>query len=542
MAKQEFDYIIVGAGSAGCVLANRLSADATKTVCLIEAGPEDKSFLIRMPAGVVGLLWDSRHNWKYYSEPEPAMHNRRMYCPRGKVLGGSSAINAMVFTRGVPDDFDAWEALGNKGWGWNDLLPHFKATQKQLRPGMDTNYHGYEGEQLVADPENADPMSHDFVKAVEESGVASYSDDLNGEQQEGASLYQTYQTGTGKRCSAAHAFIDPIRSRDNLTIVTKALVEKVIFKGEKAIGVQLGLKGKQQQILANKEVILSAGAINSPQLLMLSGIGNTDEITTHGVESVHNLPGVGKNLQDHIDVVVNTRVIGYQGLGISLPYIIKTPLLLFKYLSKGKGHLASNGAEGGAFIKSSPDLKNPDIQIHFGPLLLESHFIRTIGHGHAMHLCNLRPKSRGSITLKTNNPKDKPAILFNYCQEPDDIKVLVKAVKIARKILAAPSLFQHQKKLYQPSTEIQTDEQIEEWVREKGETIYHPVGTCKMGSDPMAVVDQTLKVHGVKNLRVVDASIMPLINAGNTHASVIAIANKAAELIISEANNTLEKN
>ena len=529
-----FDYVIVGAGSAGCVLANRLSANPNTSVCLIEAGPEDKSFLVKIPVGIVALLWDPRHNWRYYSEPEPYMNNRKLYCPRGKVLGGSSAINAMVFTRGVPADFNRWEALGNEGWGWDGMLPHFKATQKQLRPGMDERYHGYSGEQLTTDvyEDAVDQLSRDFVEAVAESGVAPKNNDFNGEQQEGAGLYQSYQTGKGQRYSGANAFLHPIRHRKNLTVITKALVEKVLFDGKKAIGVQCRIKNKQVKLFANDEVILSAGSINSPQLLQLSGVGNKADLEKVGVDVVHDLPGVGENLQDHIDVIVNTRVKSFKGIGVSIPYVFKAVVQLFKYLFKKTGHVATTGAEAGGFIKSDSSLEDPDIQMHFAPVMLESHFIRSLGHGHGIHFCNLQPKSRGFIKLKSNNPTDAPAIQFNYLEHPDDIEVLVKAVKLADKILSAPSLAKSEKSRYKPLPSVQTDEQIKEFIRNHGETIYHPIGTCKMGSDDMAVVDTELRVHGVQNLRVVDASIMPTINSGNTHAVVIAIANKAAEAIL----------
>ena len=537
-----FDYVIVGAGSAGCVLANRLSKDPNNSVCLLEAGPTDKSKLIRIPMGIIALMWDPRHNWKYYSEPEPFLNNRKMYTPRGKVLGGSSSINAMCVTRGLPEDFDKWEAMGAKGWAWKDLLPHFKSTQKQLRPNMSAEFHGDSGEQLVTDAVDVDQLSRDFVDAVVESGVAPRNDDFNGEQLEGAGLYQTYQTGNGERCSAAHAFLDPIKDRKNLTIMTKVMVEKVLFdeneindeKDEKkvAIGIQCSIKNKKMRILANKEIILSAGSINSPQLLMISGIGASEELAEHNIDVVHDLPGVGKNLSDHLDIILNTRVKNFKGVGISLPYLFKATVDVFKYFKHRKGILTTNGAEAGAFIKSNSTLKNPDIQLHFSPTLLERHAIRTVGHGHCIHLCNLQPKSRGWVKLRSSNAKDKALIQYNYCKQPEDMDKLVAAVKLGRKILAAPSLAKSEKRPYKPKTDVQTDEQIKAFIRESAETIYHPVGTCKMGIDDMAVVDPELRVHGVKNLRVVDASVMPSLNSGNTHGVVIAIADKASEIIL----------
>ncbi|MGK0271111.1 MAG: choline dehydrogenase [Cocleimonas sp.] len=534
MNDKQFDYLIVGGGSAGCVLANRLSANPKLSVCLLEVGPTDKSRLIRIPIGIIALMWDPRHNWKYYSEPEPFLNNRKMYTPRGKVLGGSSSINAMCATRGTPEDFDKWEAMGAKNWAWKDLLPHFKATQKQLRPNMPEDFHGDSGEQLVTDPVAVDQLSRDFVDAVVESGIAPRNDDFNGEKLEGAGLYQTYQTGKGERCSAAHAFLNPVKNRKNLTILTKVMVEKVLLDGKEAIGVQCTIKGKKAQILANKEVILSAGSINSPQVLMLSGIGSAEGLKEHNIDVVHDLPGVGKNLSDHLDIILNTRVKNYKGIGISLPYVFKATIDVFKYFINRKGILTTNGAEAGGFIKSDPSLKHPDIQMHFSPSLLERHAIRTIGHGHCLHLCNLQPKSRGWVKLRSSNPKDKVAIQYNYCEDPQDIDKLVTAVKLGRKILAAPSLLKSEKRPYKPKADVQTDEQIKSFIRENAETIYHPVGTCKMGTDKMAVVDTQLRVHGIKKLRVVDASVMPSLNSGNTHSVVIAIANKASEIILSD--------
>ncbi|MEM8593599.1 MAG: GMC family oxidoreductase N-terminal domain-containing protein [Pseudomonadota bacterium] len=534
MNTRTFDYVIVGAGSAGCVLANRLSVNPNHRVCLIEAGPEDKSFLTRVPVGVLGLMWDPRHNWKYYTEPEPFMNNRRMYCPRGKVLGGSSSVNAMVFTRGVPDDFDRWVELGSDGWGWDDMLPHFKATQKQLRQGMDPEFHGYDGEQLVVDATSQNELSHDFLDAVVESGVAQRTDDLNAADQEGVTLYQVYQNGKGQRCSSAHAFLHPVRHRSNLTVMTGVFVEKIVFDGNEATGVQCKVNGVDSVINADKEVVLSAGAINSPHLLMLSGIGDQAELEQHNVPLVHHLPGVGKNLSDHIDIVVNTEVRGYKGIGLSIPFLIRSIPELFKYIFKRQGILTANGAEAGGFVKSDLSLKNPDIQMLFSPAMLEGHFMRRLGHGHCIHLYNVQPKSRGFVKLKSNKPNEPLAIQFNYCEHPDDMAVMVKCVKIARRILAAPSLFKSEKRMVLPSAEVQSDEEIEEFVRNHAETNYHPVGTCKMGVDELAVVDPSLRVHGLKRLRVVDASVMPAINSGNTHSNVIAIANKAAEMILND--------
>jgi len=526
-----YDYVIVGAGSAGCVLANRLSANPNVRVCLLEAGPEDKSFLIRLPAGILGLMWDPRHNWKYYSEPETHMNSRRMYCPRGKVIGGSSSINAMCFTRGLPSDFDRW---GVEGWSWDDLFPHYLATEGQLSSEVNPDFHGFDGEQLVADVRhNTDPMSKAFVNAVVDSGVAPYNGDFNGEKLEGAGFYQTFQNGRSQRCSAAHAFLHPVRERQNLTVVPRAHVTRILFDGKTAVGVQANVKGKSREFLTTKDVILSAGAINSPQLLMLSGVGDERALKKFDIASVKHLPGVGKNLQDHLDVVINTRVKNFKGVGLSLPFIFKGAFQIVQYFFQRKGFLAGNGAEAGGFIRTDPALSEPDIQMHFAPLMLDSHFIRAFGHGVGLHLCNLRPVSRGAITLKSADPRHPPALQFNYGENSEDIDVLVKAVKLGRVILASKGLAEHIKYEQSPGNSIQSDDEIREFVRDKAETIYHPVGTCKMGFDEQAVVDDQLRVHGVDRLRVVDASIMPYVNSGNTHATVIAIADKAASQILS---------
>jgi len=458
-----------------------------------------------------------------------------MYCPRGKVLGGSSAINAMCFTRGLPSDFSRW---GIDGWGWDDLLPHYQATEGQLNRDLNAEYHGFDGEQLVADVrDTTDPMSEAFVNAAVESGIAPLNDDFNGPQFEGVGFYQTFQNGRGQRCSAAHAFLHPVRQRSNLTVIPRAHVQRIVFSGKTAVGVQVKVKGNTKRIQASKEVIVSAGAINSPQLLMLSGVGDIEALAQFAIQPVHHLPGVGKNLQDHLDVVINTRVKHFKGVGISLPFLFKGAVQIVQYLTQRKGFLTGNGAEAGGFIKSDPALDEPDIQMHFAPLMLDRHFIRAIGHGVGLHLCNLRPKSRGSITLKSADSRQAPALQFNYGENSEDIDILVKAVKLGRSILAASSLANYARHERTPGEQVQSDDAIRQFVREKAETIYHPVGSCKMGFDDQAVVDEKLRIHGVERLRVVDASIMPYVNSGNTHATVIAIADKAASLILAGEKN-----
>lgn len=525
-----FDYIVIGGGSAGCVLANRLSENPGNKVLLLEAGGRDTSLFIHMPAGVAELLKGGPCNWEFNTAPEPHLNNRALYWPRGKVLGGSSAINGMVYIRGHFSDFDHWATQGNNGWSYADVLPYFKRAMNQERGASD--YHGINGPLQVEDPKSDNELFDTFIQASREVGIP-YNSDFNGEQQEGVGPYQV-TISQGRRCSAATAYLTPVASRANLRIETGALVSKLLFENGRAHSVRYIQNQKVKEAVAAKEIIVCAGAVQSPQILQLSGVGDGEELRRFGVDLVKHLPGVGKNLQDHLDVSIQhfcTKPITL----FSQSKFHNKLLTLFQYLLFKTGPGATNGLEAGAFVKSEPELDRPDIQYHFIPAFMLDH-ARQDGpdHGFMLHACQLRPESRGYVALNSVDPKDPPAIQPNYLSAPKDIEVLVKAVKIGRRIFAASHFDPYRGAEYLPGPHIQTDEEIASFVRQTAETIYHPVGTCKMGQDPLAVVDDQLRVHGLAGLRVVDASIMPTLVGGNTNAATIMIAEKAADMILGE--------
>jgi len=530
-----FDYIIIGGGSAGCVLANRLSEDPENSVCLIEAGVSGRAklhkYIIKVPLGVGLLMWHPTLNWGFHSQPEPELNNRNLYSPRGKVLGGSSAVNAMVYIRGQKEDYDSWAAQGNKGWAWKDLLPLFMRQENQLRCSMDL--HGSDGPLCVDDLNQVDTLSHVFVKAGQELGYPN-NPDFNGENQEGFGVYQVTQQN-GERWSAARAFLQPIEGRKNLTIFTEAHATKLLIKDSKAIGVEYKKNKVSKEIYSKKEVILCGGAFASPQLLMLSGIGPEDELNKHGIPVIQDLQGIGKNLQDHLDIILrqkNSQTIG--GYGLSPRFALSALYAPFRYLKNRQGFFASNAAEAGAFLKSDEAMDRPDIQLHFTPTYLKNHGLSKppFGHSYSLHLCNLRPKSRGQILLNSANALDAPQIHYNYLKDPEDMAIMIKAVKLGRKILKTKAFSPYRKKELAPGEKVQSDEDIASYLRREAESIYHPVGSCKMGNDPMAVVDDQLRVHGIDGLRVADASIMPTLISGNTNAPCMVIAEKAAGMIL----------
>lgn len=527
----QYDFIIIGGGSAGCVLADKLSACGNFQVCLIEAGTKDTSPLIHTPIGIVELMKSKSLNWQLNSINEPTQNQRQIFNPRGKVLGGSSSINAMLYVRGQSEDYDHWAALGNKGWSYADVLPYFKATQHQER-GED-NYHGINGPLNVAESRSKLPVFERFFNAAKQAGF-KHNDDFNGASQEGIGYFQVTQKD-GLRCSAAKAFLTPSLHRKNLTVITNALVEKVNIKNKTATGVVYRKNGKQFKLTAAKEVILSSGAFNSPQLLMLSGIGDSKELEQHQIEVTHHLPGVGKNLQEHTDVLVVKRykltdIIAYRPK--ALWWMTKH---LAKFFFKRTGLLTSVVAEAGGFVKSDSSLKRPDLQLHFIPAAMDDHgrnLKMLFNYGVAMHACLLRPTSRGSVTLFGKAPHLHPKIHLNMLATSEDQQVMIKAVKLMREIFSQSAFEQITGHEFFPGEQVQSDEEILEFVKRKANTIYHPVGTCKMGNDEMAVVDEQLKVHGIAQLRVVDASIMPTIISGNTNAPTIMIGAKAADMIL----------
>jgi choline dehydrogenase-like flavoprotein len=523
-----FDYLIIGGGSAGCVLANRLSEDPQVTVGLIEAGPSDTSVLIHCPAGLALLAKNGKSNWSYQTVPQTALNGRRGFQPRGKVLGGSSSVNAMIYIRGHPFDYDHWASLGNAGWSWNEVLPYFKRSENNER-GAD-EYHGAGGPLNVKDLTSPNRFGKIFWEAAMQVGH-KYNADFNGADQEGVGPYQVTHKN-GERFSAAKAYLTPILSRTNLTVITEALTQRILFEGKRAIGVEY-LRGGQKVIAtAKREVLLTAGAFGSPQLLKLSGVGRASELKQHGIAVVHDLPGVGENLQDHADAILVYESAARDLLGISLPGAINTMKGIFEWRNQRTGMLTTNFAEAGGFIKSSIAEAIPDLQFHFVIGKLINHGRKTIlGHGFSCHVCVLRPKSRGTVKLASANASDSPLIDPGFLTHPDDMELLVKGVKLMRKIMEAPALSEHRGRELEMSANAKSDDEIKTFIRQTSDTIYHPVGSCKMGTDSMAVVDPELRVHGLQALRVIDASVMPTLIGGNTNAPTIMIAEKAADLI-----------
>lgn len=525
-----FDYVIVGGGSAGCVLASRLSEDSDVSVCLLEAGPPDRHPLIHMPMGILWMMRSKVLNWNFYTQGEPETGGRRMFWPRGRTLGGSSSSNAMCYLRGHPDDYDQWAALGNPGWSFADVLPYFKRSQNQERGA--SAYHGTGGPLNVADLRSPSPLTQVFIDAGVQAGLP-YNNDFNGVNPEGVGPFQVTQKD-GRRCSTARGYLAPARARANLTVITEAHATQVLFKNNRAVGVEYQNQGRLQQVRANLEVILSAGAVQSPRLLMLSGVGDAWQLERIGIESRHHLPGVGKNLQDHLDIMLVqacTRPVSY---GITWRSVLRGGVDLLRYLVAGRGMLTTNGAEGCAVTRSSPAEALPDLQFHFSPGKLRDHardLMFLCGEGYSLHVSNLRPKSRGEIRLHSADPFAAPDIHAGYLTDPEDIEHLLRGVRLARGILAASAFDACRGAEIVPGREVQSDDDLRHFIRNKAETIYHPVGTCKMGCDQQAVVDADLRVHGLRGLRVVDASIMPLLVGGNTNAPTIMIAEKASDMI-----------
>lgn len=518
-----YDFIIVGAGSAGCVLANRLSADPSVRVLLLEAGPPDRKLEIHIPAAWIRTL-KTEVDWNYATEPQTHLHNRRLYWPRGKTLGGSSAINAMIYMRGNRYDYDHWAALGNQGWGYDDVLPYFKKMENQERGASE--YHGVGGPLNVADLRSPNPLSTAFVAAGNALGL-NYRTDFNGESQDGVGLFQVTQKN-GHRHSAADAYLKPILHRENLTVHTGVVVTRVLFDRNRAVGVTYIEDGLPREAHTGGEVLLCGGAINSPQLLMLSGVGAAGHLTHFDVPVISDLPGVGQNLQDHLI----TGIINYSVRPVSLANATQVENLLRFFLT-GRGPLTSNLAEGCAFIRTQPDLPAPDVQFHFAPAHFVDHGQTPMdGHGFGLGGLVLRPKSRGHIHLRSDDPLTHPVIQPNYLEHEDDLPPLVESIRFARKVFQTEAFDRYRGLEMLPGYRVETDEEIREYIREKAETLYHPVGTCKMGGDPLSVVDDRLRVHTLQGLRVVDASIMPTIVSGNTNAPTMMIAEKAANLIL----------
>ena len=522
-----FDYIIIGAGSAGCVLANRLSENPDTKVLLLEAGGRDWHPFIHMPAGIARIAGNRRVNWDFATVPQPQLGGRVIWVPRGKVLGGSSSINAMCYIRGVAGDYDAWAAEGATGWHWNNVLPYFMKSEGNQRGG--DAFHGTNGPLTVSDLRHVNMLTHAFVEAGQQAGLP-FNPDFNGPRQEGVGLYQVTQR-EGARCSTAVAFLDSARPRKNLTIRTHAHASRITFDQGRASGVVCSIRGQGFHFEAAREVILCGGAINSPQLLMLSGIGPADALRKLAIDVVHDAPGVGANLQDHLDVTT----LQHASQRVSYDRVSEVKTALQYFLGGHNGPGSSNIAEGAGFFRShlATDAR-ADIQLHFIPAMIDDHGRNRLpGDGYTMHACNLRPRSRGRLTLASNRPGDKPIIEPNYLGDPEgfDLKVMVECAKLSLEIFSQKAFDAFRGAPIYPATIPRNDADLVDFVRQRSETVYHPVGTCRMGSDDGAVVDPQLRINGVTGLRVVDASVMPDLPGGNTNAPTIMIAERAADLI-----------
>jgi choline dehydrogenase len=524
----KYDYIIVGAGSAGCVLAARLTETPGVRVLVLEAGRRDNSWQIDMPSAVGSLLSSDRFNWNYLSEPEPFLDGRRLTHPRGRVLGGSSSINGMVYIRGHALDYDGWAREGASGWSYADVLPYFRRAEQHLH-GSDP-YHGSDGPLSVFAPDiERSPLAAAFVRAAAEAGYPLTSD-VNGEQQEGFGRIDR-TTKNGRRWSAARAYLRPAMNRPGLVIQTEALVHRILLDKGRAVGVEYSVRGEKRQVQADAEVIVSGGAINSPQILLLSGIGAAADLHAAGVEPVHDLPGVGAHLNDHPDIVVQHRCLQ----PVSLYKINRGAgklLTGLRWFIRHDGLAASNHFEAGGFIRSRPGIDFPDLQLTFMPLAIQPGTINDTGtHSYQVHIDLLRPRSLGRVKIRSADPAAPPSLLFNYLKDPQDRQDLRTSVRLTREILAQSALAPFRGEELSPGANIQADADIDAFVRKGVETCYHPVGTCRMGAGADCVVDEQCRVRGLEGLRVVDASVMPAIVSGNTNAPTIMIAERASDLI-----------
>jgi choline dehydrogenase-like flavoprotein len=525
-----FDYVIVGAGSAGATLAARLSDDGESSVCLIEAGPTHKHFSVSTPGLLLLNMVTKKRNWGFETVPQKGLNGRKGYQPRGKMLGGSSGSNAMIYIRGHKSDYDHWAELGNKGWAYKDVLPFFKKAEHY--EGGESDYHGTEGPLHVTHQKEVSPLNQTFLKAAQSLQIP-LCDDFNGQDQEGVGLFDVTQK-RGKRWSAANAYLDPAEERKNLTVLTDCLAEKILLENKRAIGVQIRTKPGQRTLSARREVIVSAGAFGSPHLLLLSGIGPTDKLAPHDIDAQHVLPGVGENLQDHVDWIAN-----YQGkgslhkdtIGFSLPGTFNMIKEIFKYRKDGTGLLSSNIAESGGFLYLDRGEPAPDIQLHFIISIVDDHGRKLHwGHGFSLHVCLLRPKSRGRVSLASSDSSDAPLIDPAFLEDDRDLEKLYQGARLTQRLMQSAAFDDIRgRPIY--GTEEQDEARLKEDIRNRADTIYHPVGTCKMGTDKMAVVDERLRVHGLKGLRVIDASIMPQVISGNTNAPTIMIGEKGAAMI-----------
>ena len=526
--QNEFDYIVIGGGSAGCVLAGRLTEDPNISVCLIEAGGDGNNWTVNVPAATVISLPTKINNWAFETVPQAGLNGRKGYQPRGKGLGGSSNINAMIYIRGNHADYDHWASLGNTGWSYQEVLPYFIKSENNA--SLQNKYHGNTGPLSVSNLRTDNPLHQRYIAAAQAEGY-NVLDDFNGAEQEGLGVYQVTHVN-GERCSVARAYLQPHLNRPNLTVLSHAVTHKILIENKIAIGAEIHHAGQIKQIKATKEVLLCAGAIQSPQILMLSGIGPEQELKKHGIDCVHSLSGVGQNFHDHPDFIFGYTVKEIQGtFGISMSGSLDMFKQIQRYRRERKGMITSNFAECGGFLKSDPSLSIPNLQLHFVVALVDDHARKFhASHGVSCHVCLLNPRSRGSIQLSGPKISDPLKIDPNFLADEQDLEDLVQGFKLTQKLMQSPALSEiYKQDLF--TADVKSDDDIRAILRQRVDTVYHPVGSCKMGVDDMAVVNPQLQVYGIQNLRVVDASIMPNVINGNTNAPVVMIAEKAVDLI-----------
>ena len=532
-SSKQYDTIIVGGGSAGCVLANRLSADKNHAVLVLEAGRPDSwwDLFIHMPAALTYPIGSKHYDWCYESEPEPFMHNRRIYQGRGKILGGSSSINGMIFQRANPMDYERWAAdPGMEGWDYAHCLPYFQRMENSLAGG-DEKFRGFDGPLVLERGPATNPLFTAFFEAVQQAGYP-LTDDVNGYKQEGFAPFDR-NIRKGRRMSASRTYLHPVMDRPNLEVKTRAFVTKILFEGKRAIGVEVSTRGGKSEEIYGKDIILSGGSINSPQLLQLSGVGNAEELSALGIDVVHNLPGVGENLQDHMEVYVQYSCKQPVSVYPALQWYNK-PWVGLQWLLFKKGPAASNHFEGGGFARSNEDVEYPNLMFHFLPVAIRYDGTSPSGgHGYQVHVGPMYSDAIGSVKIKSADPREYPALRFNYLSTEQDRREWVEAIRVARDLLNQPAMEPFNGGEISPGPSVQTDEEILDWVSHEGETAYHPSCTCKMGTDEMAVVDpNTMRVHGLEGLRVVDSSVMPYVPNANNYAPTMMLAEKAADLIL----------